>query len=102
MHGLEDKCALLTNKLERIGEVLQDIFSLSLPRSRNLYIDTPRSDLDKLFVQIKVKDQDVEWVQANLKVGDILYVDRKVYYHVGVYLGGDLLIHVSMDHFDKW
>lgn len=80
---------------------MSDIFSKDLLRSRSIYKDTPLGDLDKIFTQITIKDQDVDWIKDNLKVGDILYVDRKVYYHVGVFLGGDLLIHVSAGHSDK-
>ncbi len=34
-----------------------------------------------------------------LRVGDALFVDRGAYYHVGVYLGADLVIHIRFATF---
>lgn len=46
-------------------------------------------------------DKGLEWIAENCKVGDLLYLNRGAYDHVGVYLGGDTLVHVAMVPFSK-
>lgn len=99
MLGVEDKFVRCAHPQRFELELLEDAFSGTLERSKNLYKAMAESDLEKIFSSEKIKDQELGWIAENCRVGDLFYLDRLAYSHVGVYLGGDTLIHIAVATF---